>query len=84
MNKNHWGYFGTRGANFLPPPSASARVEEQKFRLQVSNITFWYLWEALGLFFLFFVPIFPFSTLDFDCMFSYRQLEIIINFQIRR
>ena len=36
--------FGTRGAKFLPSTSALARVEEQKFQLQVANITltFWH------------------------------------------
>ena len=34
--------FGTRGAKFLPSTSALARVEEQKFRPQVANITFWH------------------------------------------
>ena len=35
-------FFGTRGAKFLPLTSALARVEEQKFQLQVANITFWH------------------------------------------
>ena len=34
--------FGTRGVKFLPSTSALARVEEQKFQLQVANITFWH------------------------------------------
>ncbi len=49
VNLNHIIYadlivviFGTRGAKFLPSTSALARVEEQKFRPQVANITFWH------------------------------------------
>ena len=34
--------FGTRGVKFLPSTSALARVEEQKFQLQVANMTFWH------------------------------------------